>query len=480
MNRMILLFVILLNVDAWAGWTPAVRISDELTAYEPRIICTGDTIHIAYWGGYPFESSYYLRSTDAGNTWEEPFLLADTNHLANSIIPVIRNQGWNIVVIWKYWPGTSLNNYALRRSSDGGENWMETIDILPSSWIQLEEHSFCISDSVIYLVYSHWDEEIIFEFMKSTDWGENWTESSEIFRADHVGPVDMAIRGDTIHFVWGGRFNSDEKWETYYIKSEDGGETWSGNILLSEADNHHSYWSVIAINPWGDIGVMWMDYKYTPYLWTGDLFIRYSYDSGDSWTYEEQLTFTHTAVSPRMVWEGDSIHVTWEDERYIQLDIYYMLSSDNGITWGEEQRVDDDPERSQTPAIGVSGENRFIVWGDHRLYVPGPGIYFSRWEPDVSVDESEQKPQNFGQSLKAYPNPFNDRTVIEYEVTEPSEIRIFNILGQMVYYKELETTNGSFVWNGNNLMGKSLTSGIYIYRIAGGDKSYVKKMVLLK
>ena len=371
-------------------------------------------------------------------------------------------------------------NFSLRRSTDCGQSWSDISYILPSNYYQLQKHAFSISDSIIYFIYSHWDEGIIFEFMKSSDWGESWTESSEIFRTQQTGPIDMATRGDTIHFVWGGRFNDNQKRETYYIKSEDGGVSWTDNILLSVADNHSSFWSVIVINHPGKIAVMWMDYKYTPYLWTGDLFIRYSYDSGDNWTEEEQLTFTHTAVSPRIVWQGDSIHVTWRDERYTQLDIFYMLSADNGATWGEEQRVDDDPERSQTPDIGISGENRFIVWGDHRLWWPGPGVYFSRWEPEVSVAENENIPLIFDQPLRAYPNPFNSATTIEYRLPVSSDVKliIYNLMGQKVETLidgYIETGYHSIRWDASGM-----ASGIYFYRLTANDKVISKRMILLK
>ena len=45
---------------AFAGWTPAERISDECTAYSPRIVAQGDTLHAAYWASSFFTSSYYI------------------------------------------------------------------------------------------------------------------------------------------------------------------------------------------------------------------------------------------------------------------------------------------------------------------------------------------------------------------------------------------------------------------------------------
>jgi hypothetical protein len=107
--------------------------------------------------------------------------------------------------------------------------------------------------------------------------------------------------------------------------------------------------------------------------------VRYSLDSGDSWTEEDQLTFSHGVFANRVLWQGDSIHIAWEDWRYSQRDIFYMLSTDNGLTWGDEMRVEDNPESSGFPDIAVVGDNRHLVWYDRRDDL-GNGIYYSRWD----------------------------------------------------------------------------------------------------
>ncbi len=199
----------------------------------------------------------------------------------------------------------------------------------------------------------------------------------EVFRTQQTGRIDMAARGDTIHFVWAGRFNYDDEWEIYYIRSTDSGESWSENTMFSTYDEYGSNFPTISVNSIGNIAVCWMDYKYSPNLWTGDLFVRYSFDSGDSWTEEDQITFTHGAFANHILWQGDSIHIAWEDWRYSQRDIFYMQSTDNGLTWEDEQRVEEDPGQSLNPSLAVVDETVHVVWRQDSG-LAGPGLYYSR------------------------------------------------------------------------------------------------------
>lgn len=184
---------------------------------------------------------------------------------------------------------------------------------MPSDNYELQKHTFSIGGEHIFLIYSRWSQEIIVEFTKSTNWSETWSEPTEIFRTEQTGRFDMVARGDTIHFIWIGRFDFEQEWETYYIKSEDSGETWSDNIALSTLDDKGSLWPSTSINDDGDLVACWMDFKYSSYFLTGDIFVRYSYDAGDSWTDEDYLTSHHRAHATRILWQGDSIHVVWED-----------------------------------------------------------------------------------------------------------------------------------------------------------------------
>ena len=366
---------------SYAGWTPPVRISDEGASYGPRIAAESDDLHVVYWISIGHLESYYLRSINGGGDWENPLPLGDPSVSEGEASPLIRIKGDTLSTVWNQnMPGGAQYNLGYRCSMNGGEAWREVSYVLSSNGYQLQKHVISIGDSRVFLIFSYIaQQEIAVKFTKSADWGETWTEPTEVFRTQETGRLEMVARGDSIHFVWVGRFNYDDEWEIYYILSTDSGDSWSENVMLSTLDDEGSDWPSIAINEQGELIVCWMDYKYSPNLWRGDLFVRYSYDAGESWSEEEQITSTHDALYPNVIWQGDSIHVVWEDWRHNQADIFYMLSEDNGTTWGEQQRIEDDPGMSLAPDLAVVGDNIHVVWREDSG-MDGRGIYYSRWD----------------------------------------------------------------------------------------------------
>ena len=84
-----------------------------------------------------------------------------------------------------------------------------------------------------------------------------------------------------------------------------------------------------------------------------------------------------------------------------------------------------------------------------------------------------------------YPNPFNPVTTIRYDVPEQSNVRvdIYNVLGQKVAELVNTTHQPGFYavsWDGTNMTGSALGSGMYFYRIDAEKFTAVKKLLLVK
>ncbi len=99
-------------------------------------------------------------------------------------------------------------------------------------------------------------------------------------------------------------------------------------------------------------------------------------------------------------------------------------------------------------------------------------------------DEQTNLPRFFTLSQN-YPNPFNSSTTISYTLLRRSQIwlEIFNIAGEKVrVLLDQRQTAGShqIFWDGTDFLGKSLPSGIYLYKLKVGEETSVKKMVLIK
>lgn len=85
-----------------------------------------------------------------------------------------------------------------------------------------------------------------------------------------------------------------------------------------------------------------------------------------------------------------------------------------------------------------------------------------------------------------YPNPFNPKTVIKYELPAAAdiEITVYNVNGQKITTLEKGVKeSGSYktIWNGTDSNGSQVTSGIYFCKLnADGKEIQINKMLLLK
>jgi hypothetical protein len=112
---------------------------------------------------------------------------------------------------------------------------------------------------------------------------------------------------------------------------------------------------------------------------------------------------------------------------------------------------------------------------------PSTGAGEAGWVLTGSFSEGDLVDFSSGFELsRNYPNPFNARTVIEYQLPEASEVRleVYNISGQKV----------ATLANGNQEAGYKfvtwdaceVSSGVYLYKLTAGDFSETKRMTLLR
>ena len=85
------------------------------------------------------------------------------------------------------------------------------------------------------------------------------------------------------------------------------------------------------------------------------------------------------------------------------------------------------------------------------------------------------------QLLQNYPNPFNHETNIKFSVqnTGLASLKIYSIIGQEVATLFDGTAEAGRFYS-VTLNGRSLASGVYIYRLISGNKTDIKRLVLVK
>ena len=150
---------------------------------------------------------------------------------------------------------------------------------------------------------------------------------------------------------------------------------------------------------------------------------------------------------------------------------FASLDSDgDGFTNGQELG---DP--SGTWTTGQPGPGIFSA-------VSNPGDFDSR--PPTTDLITEEIPDSY-RLMNNYPNPFNPTTKIVFEIpqNENVSLKIYNLNGELIRTiadKNLSSGHFEMEWNGENDLGNSVTSGIYIYRLIAGKFDRSAKMILLR
>ncbi|MCD6330318.1 MAG: T9SS type A sorting domain-containing protein, partial [Candidatus Cloacimonetes bacterium] len=84
-----------------------------------------------------------------------------------------------------------------------------------------------------------------------------------------------------------------------------------------------------------------------------------------------------------------------------------------------------------------------------------------------------------------FPNPVINNTTFEFSLKEKSHVilSVYNLKGQLVatlLEEEFDPSSSHYVeWDGS-VNGRKLASGIYFYKLETGNKSFLKKMVLMR
>ncbi len=133
----------------------------------------------------------------------------------------------------------------------------------------------------------------------------------------------------------------------------------------------------------------------------------------------------------------------------------------------------------RNPWGGESGEDIWCI--DETL---NDGFPYLSWQTLIPepVDD-EVVPSLVTELQSIYPNPFNPETTISFSVAtgETATIEIFNIRGQRVKsFDQFKSGEHTVVWHGTDKTNRNVASGVYFCRLQTGEKTEVRKLMLLK
>lgn len=445
------------------------------------MVMEGDTTHLLWFNEYFHGATdslmgiFYSHSFDGGATFSQPVQLVP---LAGAGVEGTSGNGLMAVsgkhVYLAYEAIDTLFNYflAFRQSTDGGVTWGKRLLLNDDL-----RHGIAAHDSSVYIRFTT-------GVLASHDYGKTFDTAAIGLPPgwSDAGIGNFIVAGGSLHYVYMLGFPDGNLGylEVMYTRSTDLGRTWTDPRILSSNDSITSQAPRIACDGHGNIYVAWSDFKYGSIDgWHGSILLRNSSDNGISWGDEQLLSSLGTAIFPTLSANDRSVVASWSQfNDYSHDRILMHMSHDQGVSWCDTLQVD--PLGGDVDCA-IEGPRLFIVW--FRLIPVIPPTYFGelfirrgRVPVVTPLPSTLTLYQNF-------PNPFNGTTKIRYDIPENARgavsIVIYNLLGQTVagLVDEPSQKAGTYEveWT-----PRRFSSGVYFYKLRVGATSTMKKLLLIK
>ncbi|HET6273588.1 MAG TPA: T9SS type A sorting domain-containing protein [Bacteroidota bacterium] len=473
-------FCLLAQTDSCGiTWDNIIQISHDTSfSVVPRVVATGDTIHILWFGTElgNGEGIQYSHSFDGGQTFSPQTQLVSYDS-ARGNRGLLAASGSHLCMVYHALVDSpAYSNLGILCSINAGVSWQPRVIIGEYALGAVAARD---SNVYVYVNYSVAPGVIRGGLIASHDCGNTWNMVNDALPVQGGNP-SIVVTSVGMHIVRTQAIVAGDQ-EVFYLRSTDFGLTWSVQETLSVRDGITSDQPVMAADDSGNIYVAWRDGKYGSIDgFHASVILRKSSDNGTSWGGEQLLTSTPTALRPRISRSNAKIVVAWNEYVDYYTDRPFVrLSTNEALSW-----CDTTSAGSFGIGVDISLENELLhlVWSND-AWVPDGDVFYQRGTigGPVFVREGMNPKPNEYQLEQNYPNPFNSRTIIKYSIPHRDRvsIRLYDLLGRIV-----ET-----LYEGNQEMGnhvidfdsENLSSGVYLLVLEPSSySSVVRKLMIIK
>jgi hypothetical protein len=228
-----------------------------------------------------------------------------------------------------------------------------------------------------------WKYQDIF-YCQSVDGGVSWSAPEDISNtpASSVHPGIAVEQSGALDVVWCDTKSGDTSPDVFFVRSTDGGKTWTKPKDISNTPGVSSQ-PALATGSDNSIHVVWCDTSKGEK--NKDIYYCASNDGGKTFSKDPLLPCIDISNTPGAsnaptiaVCEDGSVHAAWEDTTSgaTKPDIYYAMS-ENG-TWSKPIDVSKTPGVSRHPSIACGTKGKvYLAWADSSDKPTAPDIWFA-------------------------------------------------------------------------------------------------------
>ena len=267
--------------------------------------------------------------------------------------------------------------------------WSASVDLSPHAIAagQNESMGSCIgvSGNTVHVIWSDQrsSAKAVIYYTRSPDAGLTW--SSPVAITDTNGNAwnpAIAVNGSSVHVVWRNIVNNIRS--SYYMHSLDGGATWGSAVLL---DSAVADWPAVTVS--GNNVYVANDIVASAVPYNTEIFFLRSTDNGVTWSAHQQITFaTGRSEDEAITAQGADIFMAWNDNRNTTMQIWYKHSGDNGVTWDSDVLINSEP--SYGTMVSANGTNIDIPSsgapsGHYQVHLNQSANTGATWGPDLNL-----------------------------------------------------------------------------------------------
>lgn len=298
--------------------------------------------------------------------------------------PALASTGYTVHVAWSETavaPATAADVY-YRRSEDGGKSWSAPVNLSQDGAVDDTKTQVATDGSLVVVAWLHGDalspQDI--RGVVSTDGGVTFgpildlsgTLSGDAGDADSLR---LKASGAHVYVIFEDDVANPALTEDIYVAaSTDYGATFSNPVRVNDSpagtvDCDEP--ELDTVN--GTAYLVWIDKR------SGNdrVYFSRTTDGGVTWSTDKRLDRSGTLANtgaPSMDAEGSNVHIAWIDDRNnlgVADEVFYVSSADGGVTFTLDRKIGSagagvDADEPRVAVTGVTGALVYVAWPDNR------------------------------------------------------------------------------------------------------------------